>query len=146
MPVIKANTKSYNHNSYWAFPWGKSITHKGVDIFAKDGNPVHSSTTGIVVFAGNIDVGGNVVLVLGPKWRLHYYAHLRDIHTSAFSFVSRDQKIGTVGTTGNAKGKPPHLHYSIMTMIPYVWRIDGSRQGWKKMFYLNPIAYLDQIH
>lgn len=44
--------------------------------------------------------------------------------------------------TGNAKGKPPHLHYSIITLFPYLWRVDRSEQGWKKMFYLNPIAYL----
>jgi ABC-type polysaccharide/polyol phosphate export permease len=36
------------------------------------------------------------------------------------------------------------LHYSIVTIFPYVWRIDSDRQGWKKMFYLNPIAYLDE--
>jgi len=58
------------------------------------------------------------------------------------SFVNTNSTIGTVGTSGNAVGKPPHLHYSILTIIPYVWRIDSDRQGWKKMFYLNPIEYL----
>jgi murein DD-endopeptidase MepM/ murein hydrolase activator NlpD len=52
------------------------------------------------------------------------------------------ERIGAVGTTGNAKGKSPHLHYSIMTLVPYPWRIDNGKQGWKKMFYLNPINYL----
>ena len=50
--------------------------------------------------------------------------------------------IGTVGNTGNAKTTPAHLHYSIVTMIPYPWRIDDARLGWQKMFYLNPIDYL----
>ena len=87
-------------------------------------------------------MGGNVVLVLGPKWRLHYYAHLQEIRTSSFKWTSAGSASGTVGDSGNAKGKPPHLHYSIVTLIPYPWRIDGSPQGWKKMFYLDPTQYL----
>jgi len=53
-----------------------------------------------------------------------------------------NEHIGTVGATGNAKGKSPHLHYSMTTIVPYPWRIDFAKQGWKKMFYLNPIDYL----
>ncbi len=141
-PVDKADKKSYNSKSFWFYPWGKSRTHKGVDIFAKEGTNVNSSTGGLVLFAGEIEVGGKIVLILGPKWRLHYYAHLRDIDTGLFSWTSKGEKIGAVGTTGNAKGKSPHLHYSITTLVPYPWRIDGDEQGWKKMFYLNPITYL----
>ncbi len=142
-PVDKADKNSYNSKSFWFYPWGKSGTHKGVDIFAKEGTTVKSSTGGLVIFKGEIERGGKVVLIVGPKWRLHYYAHLRDIETGFFSWTSKGGKIGTVGTTGNAKGKSPHLHYSIITMIPYPWRIDSDKQGWKKMFYLNPISYLE---
>lgn len=141
-PVENANKNSYNIKSFWYYPWGKSVTHKGVDIFAKEGAKVKSSTGGIVVFQGEIAMGGKVVLILGPKWRLHYYAHLKDIDTHAFSWTNINETIGSVGTSGNAKGKAPHLHYSIVTLIPYPWRIDGEKQGWKKMFYLNPTAYL----
>jgi peptidoglycan LD-endopeptidase LytH len=143
-PVDNADKNSYNAKSFWFYPWGKSGTHKGVDIFAKDGTTVKSSTGGLVVFAEEIKLGGKVVLILGPKWRLHYYAHLKDIDTGVISWSSKGEKIGTVGTTGNAAGKPPHLHYSIMTLIPYPWRIDGDNQGWKKMFYLNPTDYLQR--
>ncbi|HEY0652962.1 MAG TPA: M23 family metallopeptidase [Chryseosolibacter sp.] len=142
-PVAKADKGSYNLKSFWFYPWGESGTHKGVDIFAKEGTPVNSATGGLVLFKGQIGRGGNVVLIAGPKWRLHYYAHLRDINTGFFCWTSKGEKIGSVGTTGNASGKSPHLHYSIMTLIPYPWRIDGENQGWKKMFYLNPIAYLE---
>lgn len=142
-PVDNADKNSYNSKSYWFYPWGKSGTHKGVDIFAKEGTTVSASTAGLVLFTGEIERGGKVVLVIGPKWRLHYYAHLRDINTRIFSWTSRGERIGTVGTTGNARGKSPHLHYAIMTLVPYPWRIDGGKQGWKKMFYLNPIVYLD---
>jgi len=142
MPVKGADTHSYHDQSFWYYPWGKSGTHKGVDIFGKEGTSVQSATAGIVLYEGNISMGGNVVIILGPKWRVHYYAHLQTINTSLFSFIQSQEEIGKVGTTGNAKGKPPHLHYSIFTLIPYVWRMDDDVQGWKKMFYLNPIPYL----
>ncbi len=141
-PVDNADKNSYNPKSYWYYPWGKSGTHKGVDIFAKEGTLVNSSTSGLVLFTGDIEIGGKVVLIIGPKWRLHYYAHLSSIDTGVFTWTSKGETIGAVGTTGNAKGKPPHLHYSVVTLIPYPWRIDGEKQGWQKMFYLNPINYL----
>ena len=141
MPVQGAGSSDYNQESFWHYPWGKSITHKGVDIFAREGTPIHSSTNGLVLFSGENSLGGKFVLIIGPKWRLHYYAHLNEITTHNFAFVSKSKDIGTVGTSGNAAGKAPHLHYSILTPIPYVWRIDGDKQGWKKMFYLNPIEY-----
>ena len=64
---------------------------------------------------------------------------------SNFSFVANGEQLGTVGTTGNAAGKPPHLHYSIVTPIPNFWNLDTDKQGWKKMFYLNPIDYLKEL-
>jgi peptidoglycan LD-endopeptidase LytH len=141
-PVLGADNKSYNSKSFWFYPWGESGTHKGVDIFAKEGTIVQSSTSGLVLFTGEINMGGKVVLILGPKWRLHYYAHLHEINTQTFAWTSIKEKIGKVGTTGNAKGKPPHLHYSIVSLLPYFWKVENTTQGWKKMFYLNPIDYL----
>lgn len=143
-PVDGATSRDYNNKSFWFYPWGKSVTHKGVDIFAREGTKVNSSTEGIVLYTGKIKTGGNIVVILGSKWRIHYYAHLKTIDTSIFSWVTQNKKIGTVGTTGNAIGKTPHLHYSIITLIPYVWRIDNDHQGWKKMFYINPILYLNE--
>jgi len=145
MPVEGASQSSYNQQSFWYYPWGKSVTHKGVDIFARQGTPVRSTTSGLVLYTGQLKLGGNIVLVLGPKWRLHYYAHLNEITTSNFSLVGGGEQLGTVGATGNAAGKSPHLHYSLATLIPYFWRIDNDRQGWKKMFYLNPIDYLGKL-
>ncbi|HYC85136.1 MAG TPA: M23 family metallopeptidase [Chryseosolibacter sp.] len=141
-PVKGADRRSYHPRSFWYHPWGRSGTHKGVDIFAKEGTEVRSSTGGLVVFSGTNEMGGNVVLILGPKWKLHYYAHLKEIKTGFLSWTSPKDNIGSVGTTGNAKGRPPHLHYSLVTLVPYPWRADQTQQGWKKMFYLDPISYL----
>lgn len=83
-------------------------------------------------------MGGKVVVVLGAKWRLHYYAHLNRSAVGPGRFVAMGDSLGEVGDSGNAKGRPPHLHYAIVTIVPYLWRIDGSTQGWKKSYYLNP--------
>lgn len=126
MPVAGANANSYNHETFWHEGWGSSVVHKGVDIFAKRGTPIHSSTHGIVVAASEGGKGGKYVVILGPKWRLHYYAHLDEITTKPFTLVSHDTVIGTVGNTGNAATTPAHLHYSIATLVPYPWRIDDA--------------------
>ncbi len=65
-------------------------------------------------------MGGNVVLVLGPKWRLHYYAHLEQYHDRNVFICNKKFKNRDVGTTGNAVGKPPHFHYAITTALPYL--------------------------
>ena len=83
----RVTKKSYSQNSFWAYPWGKSVTHKGVDIFAKKGTEIHPATAGIVLYKGTMPGGGNVVFIPGPKWRVHYYAHLDEIKTKRFSFV-----------------------------------------------------------
>jgi len=138
MPVEGATKNDFHPDSFWFYPWGKSVTHKGIDIFATKDTKIYSATKGLVIYTGWIKMGGHVVLVLSPGWQLHYYAHLNEIKTSEFSWVNHNIQIGSVGDSGNAKGKPPHLHYSILSLVPYPWRIDNSTQGWKKMFFLNP--------
>jgi peptidoglycan LD-endopeptidase LytH len=138
IPVQGADRNDWNPKTFWYYPWGKSGVHKGIDIFAREGTPVISSTYGIVIYRGKLEMGGNVVLALGPEWKLHYYAHLKQADAGILSLLSTGEKLGEVGTTGNAAGKPPHLHYSVITPIPYIWRADGDRQGWKKMFFLDP--------
>lgn len=138
IPVKNATAKDWNSQSFWFSPWGKSGVHKGVDIFAKSGTPVIASTSGLVVYTGNIEMGGNVVTILGPKWRIYYYAHLDSINTHSLSWTSRGELIGAVGSTGNAAGKPPHLHYSVLSLVPYPWRFSTETQGWKKLFFMNP--------
>lgn len=142
MPVEGATSSDYNHASFWYHPWGASGVHKGVDIFADKGTAIHPATPGIVLYTGQLKRGGNVVAVLGPRWRMHYYAHLDKIRAGKFHIVGPEDVLGTVGTSGNAAGKPPHLHYAIVTPLPYFWKADDSPQGEKKMFYLDPVARL----
>ncbi len=142
IPVAGATARDWNPKSFWFEPWGSSGVHKGIDIFGKTGTPVLSTTDGFVLFTGEIAKGGKVVLVLGPRWRLHYFAHLDSIRTGALSWVASGEPVGTLGASGNALGKPPHLHYSIVRMLPAPWKMDGSTQGYKKALFIDPGAYL----
>ena len=146
IPVKGGTSSDWNQNTFWYEPWGKSITHKGIDIFARHGTPVIAASSGMVIFKGELGIGGKVVAVLGPKWRIHYYAHLKEFSTSWGSPVRRGEQIAQVGNSGNASNKPPHLHYSIFTPIPYPWRWDGATQGWLKMFFLDPGKKLRADH
>ena len=81
------------------------------------------------------------------RWRFHYFAHLDRVDSKVkahrFGFVDAGQQIGTVGTSGNAKGKPPHLHYSIRTIFPQVWHYKTNTiAAWDRMFYVNPDKFL----
>jgi len=138
IPVQNATNSDWNHKTFWYDPWGASGVHKGIDIFAKADTPALGATSGVVMFSGHLKRGGVVIAILGPKWRVHYYAHLNSTNVYPGQIISSGDVIGTVGDSGNAKGKQPHLHYSILTLVPYIWRVDFDRQGWKKMFYLNP--------
>ncbi|MEL4431970.1 M23 family metallopeptidase [Shewanella mangrovisoli] len=143
IPVKGASNKDWNSQTFWYEPWGSSGTHKGIDIFAAANTPVIAPTPLLLLYKGEFFKGGKVIFGLGPKWQIHYFAHLDSINTSAGLFAGRGDVLGTVGTTGNAQGKPPHLHYSIVSLLPRPWLIDTSTQGYKKAFYLNPINYLD---
>jgi len=138
IPVANATPKDWNHNTFWHSPWGSSGVHKGIDIFGKKGTAVVAPVSGVVLLAGQLSKGGKVIALLGPQWRVHYMAHLQSQQVGKGDWVAQGQTIGTLGDTGNAAGKAPHVHYSIVSLLPLPWKISTQAQGWKKMFYLNP--------
>lgn len=98
----------------WGAARSQGRTHEGIDIFALRGTPIQSTTQGIVSKVGNNNLGGRVVVVVGPGGAGHYYAHLEDYADIAVNdWVNAGDIIGYVGDSGNAKGTPPHLHYGI---------------------------------
>ena len=139
-PVEGCGKESYNPKSFW-HPWGDH-KHAGIDIFAKKGTKVHPAIGGIVLLTGhNLGAGGNCLLILSSGWRLHYYAHLSEIDTHIGAIVTLKSVIGKVGNTGNAAGKPHHLHYSICSFIPQGdWRWEPQQI----LFYINPIRELER--
>ena len=143
MPVEGAGRSSFHPESFWYHPWGRSVTHKGVDIFARKGTPVRAATSGLVVFTGELGMGGKVALVLGPRWRMHYYAHLERIDVARGHWLRQGERLGTVGDSGNARGKPPHLHYTIGTLVPLPWQVRQGPHGLRRMWYVDPTPLLN---
>ncbi|KAB7772005.1 M23 family peptidase [Xanthomonas maliensis] len=96
-------------------PRGRDRSHQGVDIFAPRGTPVLAATRGVVSAIGDRGLGGKQVWVVGPAMQRHYYAHLDDWAPGlqVGAVVEPGTPLGAVGTTGNARGTPPHLHYGI---------------------------------
>ena len=93
--------------------------HEGQDIFARRGTAVYSATEGYVVRVGENALGGNTVFVLGAGGRSYYYAHL-DAYAPELAvgdYVTTETVLGYVGTTGNAAGAPPHLHFGVYTTV-----------------------------
>ena len=100
----------------WQAPRGNR-RHEGQDIFAKRGTPIYSATQGYVYRIGENKLGGQTVTVIGAGGRVYYYAHL-DSYADGLAegdYVTPKTKLGFVGTTGNAQGTPPHLHFGVYT-------------------------------
>lgn len=93
----------------WGSPRSGGRTHEGTDIFAPEGTPVVATEDGVVTKMGPSKVGGNRIWLNG-RW---YYAHLSRFAPGmrVGKRVRAGQVIGYVGTTGDAKGTPPHLHF-----------------------------------
>lgn len=105
----------------WHYARSGGRKHKGNDLFADHGTPVLATADGTVRHRNDVDrwnpdsqrdLGGKTVSVTtepGTRW---YYAHLDEIadDIQPGARVRAGQRLGTVGTTGNARHTPPHLH------------------------------------
>jgi len=91
--------------------------HEGQDIFAPRGTPTYSATRGYIYNIGHNKLGGQTVSVIGAGGRVYYYAHF-DSYAPGISegdYVTPQTILGYVGTSGNAQGTPPHLHFGVYT-------------------------------
>jgi murein DD-endopeptidase MepM/ murein hydrolase activator NlpD len=91
---------------------GEGAFHKGVDISAPSGTPVHSTASGIVVHADATLSGyGRLVIVDHGGTYQTYYAHLSSVYVRVGQEIRRGDLVGAVGSTGRVTA--PHLHYEV---------------------------------
>jgi murein DD-endopeptidase MepM/ murein hydrolase activator NlpD len=102
----------------WGFPRSGGRTHEGTDIFATEGTPIVAVADGTVLHVSREDrgLGGLTVTYEVEGFRL-YNAHLASVADGieAGVEVAAGAVLGTVGTTGNARGTPPHNHFGLYT-------------------------------
>jgi murein DD-endopeptidase MepM/ murein hydrolase activator NlpD len=104
---------------------GEGAFHKGIDLSAPTGTPVHVTADGVVVVAEPVSGGyGRLIVVDHGGGVQTYYAHLSKISVHTGQEVHRGELVGAVGSTGRTTA--PHLHYEV--------RVDGTPR--------NPIRYL----
>lgn len=86
--------------------------HPGVDIAVQEGTPVRATGSGVVIFAANDPVYGNlVILEHGLTGYSTFYGHNKTLKVKVGDKVKRGAVIALSGNTGESSA--PHLHYEI---------------------------------
>lgn len=116
-----------------------SAEHKAIDIAASSGSPVYAAEDGAVsyvqIWDGSYDTTGmmsygHMIEIRHADGNTTLYAHLSEINVQQGEKVVRGQRIGRVGSTGNATG--PHLHFEVITSegkadpADYLWTMPGE--------------------
>ena len=110
-PILGPITSGFGEREDPILGGGEGEFHKGVDIGAPDGTPVHAPADGRVIKAGpgtgygreiEIDHGNGIVTV---------YGHLSAYNVTVGEQVVKGQVIGYVGHSGRTTGS--HLHYEV---------------------------------
>ncbi len=112
-PVLGATSRDFSDD--WGAPRATTGSHQGIDVFAASGTPLLAVQDGTVYRVGWNTLGGRR-LWLADKYGNHfYYAHLAGFSPLARegATVQRGDVLGFVGTSGDAQGTPPHLHFQI---------------------------------
>ncbi|MCA1839772.1 MAG: M23 family metallopeptidase [Actinomycetota bacterium] len=89
--------------------------HEGTDIFADFGTPIVASGPGVVAGMADSSVGGLAIWVAADDGTGLYYAHLLNFAPGVGIGMRVDSGtlLGSVGSTGDAAGGPPHLHFEV---------------------------------
>ncbi len=117
-----------------------SRLHEAIDIMAPDGTSVVAAAPGTIEKLFVSDAGGNTIFVrTTDRKSIHYYAHLGEYAEGLKEGqrVRRGQRLGTVGSTGNASPEAPHLHFAIM-------RTTQDAAWWEPSNAVNPYPLLTE--
>ncbi|MCP4036782.1 MAG: M23 family metallopeptidase [bacterium] len=103
-------------------------THYGFDLASRAAASVTAANRGRVLFAGDLGIYGNCVLVDHGLGIITLYAHLTDFAVAVGDMVERGQSLGRTGTTGLAGGD--HLHFAILVGGTYVDPLEWWDARW----------------
>lgn len=123
-----AGYATYSHD-WWLPRFGPGWRlHLGTDIFAPRGTPVRAPANGVVKLSSS-PLGGIAVYVIQPDATYYYLAHLdrRAPGLRDGQAVSQGDVVGTVGSSGNATGGSPHLHFEVHPAAKVVTKGKGRK-------------------
>jgi murein DD-endopeptidase MepM/ murein hydrolase activator NlpD len=84
--------------------------HKGMDVAADVGEPIHAIASGYVVYASNKIAGyGNLVILRHDETLMTLYAHNSKMKVKTGQWVAQGDVIALLGNTGISTG--PHTHF-----------------------------------
>ncbi|MDZ4306520.1 M23 family metallopeptidase [Allopontixanthobacter sp.] len=112
--------------------------HEAIDIMAPEGTTVVAAAPGTIEKLFTSKAGGKTIYVRSPdRLTIHYYAHLSDYAQGLKEGqrIRRGQRLGGVGSTGNASPDAPHLHFAIL-------RTTADAEWWEPANALNPYTLL----
>lgn len=94
-------------------PFHGEEIHPGIDIGAPSGAAIVAASGGTVIYAGRRGSYGNTVMIDHGNGVVTLYAHQLSggIRVGVGQRVSKGDRIGKVGSTGNSTG--PHLHFEV---------------------------------
>jgi murein DD-endopeptidase MepM/ murein hydrolase activator NlpD len=97
--------------------------HLGYDLASYANAPVEAANSGTVLFAGNLGIYGNTVIIDHGLGLMSIYGHLSTIMVSVNQPVKKGEVIARSGATGLAGGD--HLHFGILVhgyeVSPLYW-------------------------
>ena len=91
--------------------YGDVRMHTGVDLDARQGDPVVAAKEGRVILAGVYGGYGNCIIIANGPQVATLYGHLSSIDVAVGNTINKGDFIGRVGMTGVATG--PHLHFEV---------------------------------
>ena len=94
---------------------GKEVdqqVHLGFDLASYTGTPIVAANAGKVLFADELGIYGNCVIVDHGMGVQSLYAHLSSMDVQAGQDVAKEQQLGRSGMTGLAGGD--HLHFTML--------------------------------
>ena len=111
MPVSMARiTSGFGWRFHPLLEYGRM--HKGIDIAAAWGTPIHAPADGTIAFAGRGGGYGNLLKVAHGGNIMTVYGHLSRFAARAGQRVARGEIIGYTGSSGLSTG--PHLHWEVL--------------------------------
>lgn len=89
--------------------YGSFIVHNGIDIKARSGTPVRSIFNGKILYTGELEGYGNLVIIGHGKDYHSLYGHLDSIKVKPNQIVKAGDVIGRSGDTGSLVGETLYL-------------------------------------